>query len=111
MPAGDQTEGFVIGPNDKTYSVSDIPMMKARIASNPAFASLLQPLIDRLEAGDFDQPWVGNVDDPTVATETDTTPPGATNQEGVDASVAAALEAAGLTGCKRAFSRNGHRSN
>jgi len=99
MPAGDQTEGFVIGPNDKTYSVSDIPMMKARIASNPAFASLLQPLIDRLEAGDFDQPWVGDdkvTGDPTVTTETDTTPPGATNQEGIDASVAAAMEAAGL---------------
>ena len=101
MPAGDQTEGFVIGPNDKTYSVSDIPMMKARIASNPAFASLLQPLIDRLEAGDFDQPWIGNVDDPnvddpTVATETDTTPPGATNQEDISAAVAAAMEAAGL---------------
>ena len=48
MPAGDQTEGFVIGPNDKTYSVSDIPKMKQRIANNPAWAAILQPLIDRL---------------------------------------------------------------
>ena len=70
MPAGDQTEGFVIGPNDKTYSVSDIPDMKARIALNPAFAGMLQPLIDRLEAGDFDQPWIGDDGEPIVTTDT-----------------------------------------
>jgi len=109
MPAGDQTEGFVLGPNDRPYSISDIPKMKQRIANNPAWAAILQPLIDRLEAGDFDEPW-GPSDEDTPPPGTDTDPwteptdtdPGeptvATNQEGVDASVAAALEAAGLTG-------------
>ena len=97
MPAGDQTEGFVLGPNDRPYSVSDIPKMKQRIANNPAWAAILQPLIDRLEAGDFDEPWGPSDEDTADSTvATDTTPPGATNQEGVDASVAAALEAAGL---------------
>ena len=94
----DQTagEGFVIGPNDRTYSVSDIPDMKARIALNPAFAGMLQPLIDRLEAGDFDQPWIGDDGEPIVTTDTGTTLPGATNQEDISAAVAAAMQEAGL---------------
>jgi len=94
----DQTagEGFVIGPNDKTYSVSDIPDMKAKIANNPALAGILQPLIDRLEAGDFDQPWIGDDGDPIVTTDTDTTLSGAQNQEGIDAAIAAALQGAGM---------------
>ena len=36
MPAASpkpSSEGFVYGPADKTYSVSDIPQMKARIAT------------------------------------------------------------------------------
>ena len=94
----DQTagEGFVIGPNDRTYSVSDIPDMKARIALNPAVAGMLQPLIDRLEAGDFDQPWIGDDGDPIVTTDTGTTLPGAQNQEDIDAALAAALQGAGM---------------
>ena len=56
MPPG-ETEGFVYGPADEAYTVSDIPEMKQRIANNPASALMLQPLIDRLEAGDFDTPF------------------------------------------------------
>ena len=69
------SEGFVYGPTDKSYSVSDIPKMKEQIANNPALAGMLQPLIDRLEAGDFDKPWgppdedVTNTPDTTDATE------------------------------------------
>jgi len=91
-----EEEGFVIGPNDRTYSVSDIPDMKARIALNPAVAGMLQPLIDRLEAGDFDQPWIGDDGDPIVTTDTGTTLPGAQNQEDIDAALAAALQGAGM---------------
>ena len=91
-----EEEGFVIGPNDRTYSVSDIPDMKARIALNPAVAGMLQPLIDRLEAGDFDQPWIGDDGDPIVTTDTGTTLPGAQNQEDIDAAIAAALQGAGM---------------
>jgi DNA-binding transcriptional regulator YhcF (GntR family) len=99
MPAGDQTEGFVLGPNDRPYSVSDIPKMKQRIANNPAWAAILQPLIDRLEAGDFDEPWGPSDDDvEDVGDDTMTDPdfPGATNQEDVSAAVAAALQGAGM---------------
>ena len=91
-----EEEGFVIGPNDRTYSVSDIPDMKARIALNPAVAGMLQPLIDRLEAGDFDQPWIGDDGEPIVTTDTGTTLPGAQNQEDIDAAIAAALQGAGM---------------
>jgi len=99
MPAGDQTEGFVLGPNDRPYSVSDIPKMKQRIANNPAWAAILQPLIDRLEAGDFDEPWGPSDDDvEDVGDDTMTDPdfPGATNQEDISAAVAAALQGAGM---------------
>ena len=99
MPAGDQTEGFVLGPNDRPYSVSDIPKMKQRIANNPAWAAILQPLIDRLEAGDFDEPWGPSDDDvEDVGDDTTTDPdfPGATNQEDISAAVAAALQGAGM---------------
>ena len=97
MPAAGQTEGFVLGPNDRPYSISDIPKMKQRIANNPAWAAILQPLIDRLEAGDFDEPWGPSDEDTADSTvATDTTPPGATNQEDISAAVAAALQGAGM---------------
>ena len=86
-------EGFVYGPADETYTVSDIPMLKERIANNPASAAILQALIDRLEAGDFDTPRAGPTETPTG---NDTTPPGATNQEDISAAVAAAMQEAGL---------------
>jgi len=86
-------EGFVYGPADETYTVSDIPMLKERIANNPASAAILQALIDRLEAGDFDTPRTGPTETPTGD---DTTPPGATNQEDINAAIAAAMEAAGI---------------
>jgi DNA-binding transcriptional regulator YhcF (GntR family) len=90
-------EGFVYGPADETYSVSDIPMLKQRIANNPASAGILQPIIDRLEAGDFDTPWGPPDDDPTITPGDPTdTPPGATNQEDINAAIAAAMEAAGI---------------
>ena len=83
-------EGFVYGPTDRAYYVSDIPMLKQRIKDNPGSAVMLQPIIDRLEAGDFDKFW-GPPDDtdpgePTVAT----------NQEDIDAALAAALQGAGM---------------
>ncbi len=71
-------EGFVYGPADETYTVSDIPMLKERIANNPASAAILQALIDRLEAGDFDTPRAGPTETPTGD---DTTPPGATTKK------------------------------
>jgi len=77
-------EGVVYGPADETYTVSDIPMLKQRIANNPASAGILQPLIDRLEAGDFDTPRTG----PTEANEA---------EGNIDASIAAAMEAAGIS--------------
>ena len=64
MPPGE--EGFVYGPADETYTVSDIPEMKQRIATNPGLGLILQPLIDRLEAGDFDTPITGPNDTPTT---------------------------------------------
>ena len=64
MPPGE--EGFVYGPADETYTVSDIPEMKQRIATNPGLGLILQPLIDRLEAGDFDTPITGPNDPPTT---------------------------------------------
>jgi DNA-binding transcriptional regulator YhcF (GntR family) len=93
-------EDFVYGPADETYTVSDIPMLKERIANNPASAAILQALIDRLEAGDFDTPRTGPTETPTgddtTPTGDDTTPPGAQNQEDINAAIAAAMEAAGI---------------
>ena len=33
-------EGFVYGPTDKSYSVSDIPMLEQKIAANPSSAGM-----------------------------------------------------------------------
>jgi len=97
MPAGrpkpvtPSSEGFVYGPADKTYSVSDIPDMKARIANNPGLAGMLQPLIDRLEAGDFDTPNLPKDKKLPGSTNTDTTVPGGMSQEDIDAAIQKAL--------------------
>ena len=78
MPPGE--EGFVYGPADETYTVSDIPEMKQRIATNPGLALMLQPLIDRLEAGDFDTPR-NSPDDPPITDPNDPNVPDPLNQE------------------------------
>ena len=99
MPAArpkPSSEGFVYGPADKTYSVSDIPQMKRRMARNPGLKSMLQSLINRLEAGDFDKPR-GRADDdtdttpPDTTTPDDTTVPGGMSQEEIEAAIQKAL--------------------
>jgi len=94
MPAGrpkpkqqEASEGFVYGPTDKSYSVSDIPKMKEQIANNPGLAGMLQPLIDRLEAGDFDKPWGPPDEDkkPPDTTPPDTTETGEYSYKGLTA--------------------------
>jgi len=102
-----EKEGFVYGPTDQAYSVSDIPMLEQKIAANPSSATMWQPIIDRLKAGDFDKFW-GPPDEDTPPPGTDTDPwteptdtdPGeptvATNQEDIDAAIAAALQGAGM---------------
>ena len=106
----------VLGPTDMSFTVDDIPKLEAgnMLGASPQVLQRLYKIRDQIEAWNAmsseEQTAVrGSIeslydtlptdDTPTDDTPTDTptdTPPGAQNQEGVEASVAAALEAAGL---------------
>ena len=111
----------VLGPTDMGFTVDDIERLEAgdMMGASPQVLQRLYKIRDQVEAWNAlsseEQTEVRNsieslyettpTPTDTTPTPTDTptptptdTPPGAGNQEGVDASVAAALEAAGLTG-------------
>ena len=45
-------QGFVYGPADETYYVSDIPRLKQMIENNPNLAAMLESIINRLETNE-----------------------------------------------------------